>query len=61
MSFFNRFKVFMKQDPEEQITGHSVSELKVIFTASSTSVTGRLPEYPKAASLEGLGISAFYS
>ena len=61
MNLFSRFKAFMRQDPEEQIAGYSVSELKVIFAASSTSVTGRLPEYPKAASLEGLGIPAFYS
>ncbi|MHC8339789.1 hypothetical protein [Pseudomonas sp. HLT2-19-2] len=61
MSFFSRFKSFMKQEPDEQIAGYTLSELKSIFTASSTSIFSRIPEYPTVASLEGLGIPAFYS
>ncbi|WP_460112597.1 hypothetical protein [Pseudomonas sp. H3_D04] len=61
MSFFSRFKSFMKQEPEEQIAGYSISELKTIFADPSTSEISRLPYYPKTSSLEGLGIPAFYS
>lgn len=61
MSFFSRFKSFMKQEPEEQIAGYSISELKTIFADPSTSEISRLPYYPKTLSLEGLGIPAFYS
>lgn len=50
----------MKQEPDEQIAGYTISELKSIFTASSTSIFSRLPEYPTVASLEGLSIPAFY-
>lgn len=60
MSFFNRIKAFIKQESEEQIAGYSVSELKAVFTVTSTIMNRRLPEYPKAVSLEGLGIPAFY-
>jgi hypothetical protein len=60
MSFFSRVKAFIKQEPEEQIAGYSVAQLKAIFTTSSIIMNRRLPEYPKAVSLEGLGIPAFY-
>ncbi|MGL6244515.1 hypothetical protein [Pseudomonas sp.] len=61
MSFFSRLKSLIKKEPEEQIAGYSVTELKTIFTSSFTNINSRLPEYPKSTSLEGLGIPAFYS
>ncbi|MGE8186045.1 hypothetical protein [Pseudomonas sp. NPDC086278] len=60
MSFFSRFKTLMKQEPEEQIAGYSICDLKTIFTASSPETTAPLFEYPKVMSLRQLGISAFY-
>ena len=32
MSIFSRIKAFIKQEPKEQIVGHSIPQLNSIFT-----------------------------
>ncbi|MFJ7793748.1 hypothetical protein [Pseudomonas sp. NPDC096950] len=58
MSLFSRFKTVLKQRPEEQIVGYSISELKAVFDKP---LTDFMTTYPQAASLENSGIPAYYS
>lgn len=61
MSLFSRFKAFMRKEPEEQIAGYSLLELKAFFSAPTVVTDNQLPEYPQAVYLGNAGIPAFYS
>ncbi|MHC8286033.1 hypothetical protein ACYZUD_04225 [Pseudomonas sp. XS1P51] len=61
MNIFGRIKAFIKQEPEEQIVGHSIRELKSIFSESLSKNDDSLSEYPRTTSLESVGVQAYYS
>ncbi|MFS2072448.1 hypothetical protein ACEN9D_27210 [Pseudomonas sp. CT11-2] len=61
MSIFNRIKTFVRRDQEEQIVGYSIPELKSVFIVPLRHLTRPLTDYPQAVSLEGFGVSAYYS
>ncbi|QVW25657.1 hypothetical protein KJF94_08960 [Pseudomonas hormoni] len=61
MNIFSRIKAFIKQEPEEQIAGYSIPELKSVFVKSLLTRDGFLPSYPRVTPLEGVGIPAYYT
>ena len=61
MSIFSRIKTFVSRGQEEPIAGYSMPELKSVFTVPLRHLTRPLTDYPQVTSLEGLGVSAYYS
>ncbi|MGE8177363.1 hypothetical protein [Pseudomonas fluorescens] len=60
MSFFNRIKTFIRQDPKEQVVGYSISELKSVFSEPLLRTTHTQPGQPRTVSLEDAGVPAYY-